>query len=618
MSLVDDPIFEWPLRADNRRPPRGRRPIAWRAIGYLLPATVLGAGLLALPLVRTVWASFQAPGGGFTTANYDVLADPDVRHAMTNNAKWLLFSFVVLLLGVVLALLFRRIGQSRTFFVGVIAGPVAVSATVAGVAFRLVFDPLPERGMVAAVLAHLAGWLNGDRPRPQSIGALGPAGIAWVLASAFAWSWIGLTVLLLHAGLAGTRPDLSRMARSFGAGPVRAWWTALVPALVPLVPVVLLTVSVAAVRVFDVVLLAAPGSVQRNASVVGLLWWRAGGTLGPGRSAALAVLLTVAVAAVALAALWLLSRTWPQNAPSPPSAESPASPASTARAARVEPPPPAAGSGHGGRRRRRGLWWLLGVLVAGVWLVPLLVLLLTSLRRPEDAAVVGWWRGSGFSLDSYVRAYQAGVAGAAWSTLGRAVLATLLTLMCALPAAHALAHGGLSARARRWLLRAAVILAVLPVQAVAVPLGRELEVLGLSNTQLGLVLAHAALGLPFALLLLRAAFAGRPPSVPQAFAPRGTRWLSVLGSEAKASWMAVLAVAVLQFVQVWDDLVVGLLLSGSETGVLSLAVLGQGRQFAASSGPVAATAVISVLVPLTLVLATGRWLVRGLSAGVAR
>jgi alpha-glucoside transport system permease protein len=159
---------------------------------------------------------------------------------------------------------------------------------------------------------------------------------------------------------------------------------------------------------------------------------------------------------------------------------------------------------------------------------------------------------------------------------------------------------------------------VLPVQAVAVPLGRELEVLGLSNTQLGLVLAHAALGLPFALLLLRAAFAGRPPSVPQAFAPRGTRWLSVLGSEAKASWMAVLAVAVLQFVQVWDDLVVGLLLSGSETGVLSLAVLGQGRQFAASSGPVAATAVISVLVPLTLVLATGRWLVRGLSAGVAR
>jgi alpha-glucoside transport system permease protein len=256
--------------------------------------------------------------------------------------------------------------------------------------------------------------------------------------------------------------------------------------------------------------------------------------------------------------------------------------------------------------------------VAVVWLVPLVVLLLTSLRRPQDAAVVGWWRGSGFSLESYVRAYQAGVVGAAWSTLGRAVLATLLTLACAVPAAHSLAHGGLSARAGRWLMRVAVIMAVLPVQAIVLPLGRELDWLRLSNTQLGLVLAHAALGLPVAVLLLRTAFAGRPPPVPPAYAPSGTRWLSVLATETAASWTAVLAVAVLQFVQVWDDLVVGLLLAGSETGVLSLAVLGQGRQFAASSGPVAATAMISVLVPLALVLATGRWVVRGLSAGVSR
>jgi alpha-glucoside transport system permease protein len=595
-----EPLFELPLRADNRRPPRGRRPVAWRPLGYLVPAAVTVVGLLVLPLVRTVRDSLVVDGR-FSLANYGVLAEPDVRRAMVNNGRWLLFSFVVLLAGAALALLSRRIGRSRTFFVGVIAGPVAVSATVAGVAFRLLFDPLPERGTVAAVLATLAGWLHGDAPRPESIAALGPAGIAWVLASAFAWSWIGLTVLLLRSGLASTRPDLIRMARSFGAGPVRAWWTAVVPALVPLAPVVLLTVSVAAVRVFDVVLLAVPGSVQHDTTVVGLLWWRSRGNLGEGRAAALAVLLTLAVSAVALFALRLLARTWPQDAPE------------TALPAPAEPAGP-----PGRRRRRRGRWWLLGVLVAVFWLVPLVVLVLTSLRRPEDAAVVGWWHGRGFSVESYLRAYHAGVAGAAWSTLGRAVLATLLTLACALPAAHALARGDLSPWAGRWLLRVSVILAVLPVQAVAVPLGRELDWLRLSNTQLGLVLAHTALGIPFAVLLLRAAFSGRPPPVLPAYAPRGTRWLSVLASESVAGWTTLLAVGVLQFVQVWDDLVVGLLLGGSETGVLSLAVLGQGRQFAASSGPVAATAVVSVLVPLALVLATGRWVVRGLSAGVAR
>jgi alpha-glucoside transport system permease protein len=347
--------------------------------------------------------------------------------------------------------------------------------------------------------------------------------------------------------------------------------------------------------------------VQRDVNVVGLLWWRSGGDLGSGRAAALAVVLTGAVAAVALVALWLVARTWPMGTPEP--FRSPES---------MAPDAPEAPDAPAGRRSRRGWWWLLGVLVAVIWLIPLVVLLLTSLRRPEDAAVVGWWHGNGFSLESYRRAYQAGVVGAAWSTLGRAVLATLLTLGCALPAAHALAHGGLSARAGRWLLRVGVILAVLPVQAVATPLGRELDWLRLSNTQLGLVLAHAALGLPFAVLLLRAAFAGQPPPDPPAYAPRGTRWLSALAGEATLGWTALLAVAVLQFVQVWDDLVVGLLLAGSETGVLSLAVVGQGRQFAASSGPVAATAMISVLVPLALVLVTGRWVIRGLSAGVGR
>jgi alpha-glucoside transport system permease protein len=589
-----NPLFELPLRADNRPPARGRRPVAWRPIGYLLPAAVLVLGLLVLPLALTVRASLTSTGG-FTVANYGVLADREVRHAVLNNGKWLLLSFVVLLLGAVLALLSRRIGPSRTFFVGVVAGPMAVSATVSGVAFRLLFDPLPERGTVTAILVAVSGWLHGDAARPQSVGALGPAGIAWVLAAAFAWSWIGLTVLVLRAGLAGTRPELVRMARSFGAGPVRAWWTALVPALVPIAPVVLLTVSVAAVRVFDVVLLAAPGSVQDDVSVVGLLWWRSKGNLGEGRAAALAVLLMLAVSAVALVALWWLARTWPLD--------------SVRRAAAAPPRRP---------RRRRRRWWLVGALVALFWLIPLVVLVLTSLRRPNDAATLGWWRGHGFSVQSYVLAMQAGVAGAAWHTLARAVLATLLALGCALPAAHALAGGQLSARAGRWLLRVVVILAVIPVQAVAVPLGRELDWLRLSNTQLGLILAHAAFGTPFAVLLLRAAFSARPRPAVSAFAPRGTGWLSVLAKEARAGWMAVLAVGVLQFVQVWDDLVVGLLLGGSETGVLSLAVLGQGRQFAASSGPVAATAVVSVVVPLALVLATGRWVVRGLSAGVVR
>jgi ABC-type glycerol-3-phosphate transport system permease component len=51
---------------------------------------------------------------------------------------------------------------------------------------------------------------------------------------------------------------------------------------------------------------------------------------------------------------------------------------------------------------------------------------------------------------------------------------------------------------------------------------------------------------------------------------------------------------------------------------VSLALLGGTRQFAVDAGVLTASAVVATAVPLLLVLGTGRWLVRGLAAGVAR
>jgi ABC-type glycerol-3-phosphate transport system permease component len=64
--------------------------------------------------------------------------------------------------------------------------------------------------------------------------------------------------------------------------------------------------------------------------------------------------------------------------------------------------------------------------------------------------------------------------------------------------------------------------------------------------------------------------------------------------------------------------VIGLLLGGTEAGQATLVLFEQTREFATSAGPLAAGAVLITVVPLALVLATGRWLVRGLAEGVRR
>ena len=369
----------------------------------------------------------------------------------------------------------------------------------------------------------------------------------------------------------------------------------LLPALRPVSAAVLVILLVAAARVFDLVLVAAPGSVQEAADVVGLEWLRRESDLAAGQRAALAVLFAafLAVAALAASAGGSTRRSLAVPAPGDP-----------------DPAPP----------RRRALRWALRagvVLVLTLWLVPFLVLVASSLRDPARAAVSGWWSG-GLSLRPYRVAFASGeLGGALVGTAARATLATAGVLVLAVPAAYALAWGGLRRRAARRLAAACAVLAVLPVQAYAEPLGAALGgVWGLGSPTL-LAGVDAAIGVAFGVLLLRGAFATVAPGTVARERLDGGEWQAAK-AVCSARWESVAAVAVLEFVLVWNDLLVGLLLGGPGSRLVTLALLGEARQFATNSATLAAGAVVVTAVPLLLVLATGRWLIRGLAAGVAR
>ena len=57
---------------------------------------------------------------------------------------------------------------------------------------------------------------------------------------------------------------------------------------------------------------------------------------------------------------------------------------------------------------------------------------------------------------------------------------------------------------------------------------------------------------------------------------------------------------------------------GTESGQATLVLWEQTREFATAAGTLAAGAVLLAAVPLALVLASGKWLVRGLAEGVRR
>lgn len=580
----DNLLFEIAPREDISAPVRRYSPTHWRAVALLAPATLVIVAVLIAPLLITVVESFVKGAGGLRNFGA-VLGDPAIGHAIWNSLQLLAFALLVCLAGLLLAWPGRWPRRRPGLAAGLLAAPVAVSALVAGAAFRLLFAPQPGHGTVATVAQGL-----GMHPI-----FLGPAWIRLVLGLAFTWQWLGLAIVVFRAGMTRMPLGLLRLARSFGAGRLRRTWVVALPALLPVGALVLIIVLVAAARVFELVLAAAPGSIQDQVDVVGIHLWRFGPQLGTGESSALAVLLFLLVAVLALAGLWGLRREWP---------------AGRNPAAAAEPVPvPAAGA------RRRWLRRGLGILVAAVWSAPLLTLLLTSLHTPRAAATTGWW-ASGWGWGSYQAAFSNGqLLPTLGSTALRALFAATVLVVLAAPAAYALAWGSLPRTAVRILVPVAAVLAVLPPQVIAGPLGYLLEHLRLLGAAMPLLMVHVAFGMPIAILLLRGAFTAVPLELVS------SRKLdpvpgSALFAVLTRCWTALLAVAVLEAIQVWNDVLVGLLYGGTEAGAVTLILFEQTRQFATSAGPLAANAVLITLLPLALVLVTGRWLMRGLAGGV--
>jgi alpha-glucoside transport system permease protein len=567
-------LFEVVPHHDTRVPVTAQGLSRWRAGLYLLLAVLLAAGVLLAPLAATVVISLS---GGL--ANYGVLGDAQVLQALGNSLVWLALAVLVCAVGFGLAWLARDAGAGLSGVLRVILVlPAVVSPLTTGAIFRLIFDTNPARGVVNALLGGAGA----------NVAFLGPGWIWLVLGLAFVWQWSGVAFLVFHEALARLPKRLLRMARAFGIERRRRIWSIVVPALAGPAALAYLLALVAAARVFDLVLMGAPGAMQAEVEGGGLFWWRHHSDLGAGRAAALAVLLSILVGLLALPALAGLRGqvTW------------------------AEPPTPQPTAAAGGTRRRRRLWLLP---VAVLWLLPFAVLVLTSLRAPDATAVSGWWRVQWdlWQLASYGDAFaDSGFMGALAITAVRTLVVVALVLLAAVPAAYVLAHEHLLPR-RTWrpVLLVAVALAALPPQAFAVPLQESIS--PVVGSTLALITVHAALVIPLAVLVLHNAFA-------RVRTPMMTRHRWELVHVVREGAPAVLLAGVLAFVLVWNDTVVGLLLNWPAGDHLPLLLLEQARHFMSTIGPLAAQAVIATVVPVALVIVTGRWLYRGLTHGVRK
>jgi alpha-glucoside transport system permease protein len=119
---------------------------------------------------------------------------------------------------------------------------------------------------------------------------------------AYIWIWAGFSMVVIAAGLASIPRDVIEAARTDGGTEWQVFRRVTVPLLAPVLTVVFITMLINVLKVFDIVVSVAPGSVQDDANVLALAMWRTsfGGVNNFGVGSAIAVFIFLLVIPILL------------------------------------------------------------------------------------------------------------------------------------------------------------------------------------------------------------------------------------------------------------------------------------------------------------------------------
>ncbi|MFB8385658.1 carbohydrate ABC transporter permease [Microbacterium sp. NPDC055910] len=259
------------------------------------------------------------------------------------------------------------------------------------------------------------------------------------------------------------------------------------------------------------------------------------------------------------------------------------------------------------------------IIVALFWLVPTIGLFLTSLRSSGDNASSGWWtvftKPAELTLENYANLLSnPTITGSFWNTIVIAVPSTLLVVLLGACAAYAFAW--MQFPGRDWLLIVVIILLAVPVQVALIPLARLFGTLGIFGSVLGVILFHVAFGLPFAIFLLRNFFTQVPAELLEAARIDGAGdWRIFFQLILPLGLPAIASLAIFQFLWTWNDMLVALIFTNSQSQPLTVAIQSQLRQFGSNIDVLSSGAFLSMIVPLIVFFAFQRYFVQALLAG---
>lgn len=195
--------------------------------------------------------------------------------------------------------------------------------------------------------------------------------------------------------------------------------------------------------------------------------------------------------------------------------------------------------------------------------------------------------------------------------------ATLFPIIVAGFGAYALSW--MDFNGRRVLFATLVGLQIVPMQTVLVPIFQMYTDLGLNGTFVGVWLFHTGFGLPYAIYLIRNFVGNLPADLFESAYLDGANHFTVFRRIVlPLSLPAIAALAIYQFLWVWNDLLVALIFLGNDIPVLTYQLSQLTDSLGGGWHRMTAAAFVSMIIPLIVFFAFQRFFVRGLLAGAVK
>lgn len=260
------------------------------------------------------------------------------------------------------------------------------------------------------------------------------------------------------------------------------------------------------------------------------------------------------------------------------------------------------------------------ILLALIWLLPLVSVLLTAVRSQGDlfkGGIFGWPKV--FRWDNFLKAWDAGdfsiyFRNSLFVILMKVPLGILVSALAAYPLAK------MTFRMSQPIFLFFLIGLAVPIQVALQPLVVMMRDLGLSNSIFALIPPYVAFGIPLQVLVMRGFFRQIPTELIEAArvdgASEGSIFFRIM---VPLSVPALAALAIIDTLATWNEFLLALvLISEKDSRTVPIGLMQFQGEHASDYTVLMAGVAISIIPVLIIFLLLQRYFVTGLTAGAVK